>query len=538
MEGANNDRTSTDPPMTPIERQMQVIATSIQELARETTCQNKELCSQRRGRPPTHLLNVKQVEGESLRTYVHRFNKEALQIDCPKEDITLTTFVAGLQKGDFLYDLCKNSPETLSELMYEAQKHMNAEDTIESRDDPPLKRRKDADDRTGRDTHSTGKIAEVHNILVIQQPPKNIRLDDQIISFSEEDARGTHRPHNDALVITMNIDGFPTRRLMVDNGSLVDILYLTAYQQMKFDKGKLQPMEAPLVGFTGDKVKKSIVQFLRENKDIFAWSHEDMPVKQKRRVFAPERNNAIMEEVDKLLAANFIREVFYPDGYNQIVMNKNDQEKTSFIMGRRLFCNKVMPFGLKNVKATYQRLMNRMLHDQIGRNFEVYVDDMLVKSKEEGGHLDDLEETLKTLCKYQMKLNPSKNFEVYVDDMLVKSKEEGGHLDDLEEALKTLRKYQMKLNPRKCAFGVSSGKFLGFMVSQRGIQAKPNKIKAILDMQPLRTTKEAQGLTGRVAALNHFVSQSTDKCLPFFKTLKKAFEWMEECRHREKFTTT
>ncbi len=78
---------------------------------------------------------------------MHRFNKEALQIDCPKEDITLTTFVAGLQKGDFLYDLCKNSPETLSELMYEAQKHMNAEDTIESRDDPPLKRRKDADDR-------------------------------------------------------------------------------------------------------------------------------------------------------------------------------------------------------------------------------------------------------------------------------------------------------------------------------------------------------------------------------------------------------
>ena len=88
--------------------------------------------SHRRGRPPTHLLNVKQVEGESLRTYVHRFNKEALQIDRPKEDVTLTTFVAGLQKGDFLYDLCKNSPETLSELMYEAQKHMNAEDTIES----------------------------------------------------------------------------------------------------------------------------------------------------------------------------------------------------------------------------------------------------------------------------------------------------------------------------------------------------------------------------------------------------------------------
>ena len=74
----------------------------------------------RRGRPPTHLLNIKQMEGESLRTYVHRFNKESLQIDRLKEDVTLTAIMTGLQKGDFLYDLCKDSPETLSELMYEA----------------------------------------------------------------------------------------------------------------------------------------------------------------------------------------------------------------------------------------------------------------------------------------------------------------------------------------------------------------------------------------------------------------------------------
>jgi hypothetical protein len=102
---------------------------------------------QRRGCPPTHLLNVKQMEGESLRAYVHRFNKEAMQIDRPKEDVTLTTFMAGLRKGDFLYNLCKDPPETLSELMYEAQKHMNAEDALESRDDPPPKRRKDVEDR-------------------------------------------------------------------------------------------------------------------------------------------------------------------------------------------------------------------------------------------------------------------------------------------------------------------------------------------------------------------------------------------------------
>ena len=90
--------------------------------------------------------------------------------------------------------------------------------------------------------------------MVIHRPLKNIRLVDQIISFSEEDARGTHQPHDDALVITMNIVGFTTKRVMVDNGSSVDILYLQTYQQMKLDKEKMRPMEAPLVGFTGDKV--------------------------------------------------------------------------------------------------------------------------------------------------------------------------------------------------------------------------------------------------------------------------------------------
>ena len=81
----------------------------------------------------------------------------------------------------------------------------------------------------------------------------------------------------------------------------------------------------------------------------------------------------------------------------------------------------------------------------------------------------------------------------------------------------------MKLNPSKCAFRVSSGKFLGFMVSQRGIEANLEKVRAILKMSSLRTTKEVQSLTRRVAALNRFISKATDKCLAFFKTLKKAF---------------
>ena len=88
----------------------------------------------------------------------------------------------------------------------------------------------------------------------------------------------------------------------------------------------------------------------------------------------------------------------------------------------------------------------------------------------------------------------------------------------------------MRLNPSKCAFGVSSGKFLGFMVSDRGIKANPDKIQAILNMEPPRNIKELQSLTGRVAALNKFISKATDKCLPFFKVLKKAFEWTEECQ--------
>ena len=138
-----------------------------------------------------------------------------------------------------------------------------------------------------------------------------------------------------------------------------------------------------------------------------------------------------------------------------------------------------MTFGLKKVRATYQRLVNKMLNKQIGRNMEVYMDDMLVKSKEEQAHLDDLRETFATL-----------------------------------------KQYQMKLNPGKCVFTVALGKFLGFMVSQRGIEANTKKVQAIINMASPKTVKEVQKLTGRIAALNRFVSRATDKCLPFFKTLK------------------
>ena len=114
--------------------------------------------------------------------------------------------------------------------------------------------------------------------------------------------------------------------------------------------------------------------------------------------------------------------------------------------------------------------------------------------------------------------------------MLVKSQREEDHLEDFRGTFDTFRSYNMKLNPGKCAFGVTEGKFLGFMVSQRGIKANPDIIRAIMEMAPLRNVKEVQSLNRKIAAQNRFVSRAMDKCLPFFRTLKKSFEWTAECQ--------
>ena len=117
-----------------------------------------------------------------------------------------------------------------------------------------------------------------------------------------------------------------------------------------------------------------------------------------------------------------------------------------------------------------------------------------------------------------------RSIQVYVDDMLVKSLCENNQLDDLQETFDTLRLYNMKLNPSKCVFGETARKFLGFMVSQRGIEVNPEKVRAIMELEPPWTVKEVQSLNGKVAALNRFVSKAMDKCLPFFHVLRKSFE--------------
>lgn len=174
--------------------------------------------------------------------------------------------------------------------------------------------------------------------------------------------------------------------------------------------------------------------------------------------------------------------------YNQIFMDPEDSEKTAFRTDRGIYCYKTMPFGLKNTGTTYQRLVNKIFEDQIGKSMEVYMDDMLTKSLRAEDHVTDLKRTFNTMDKYRMKLNLA-----------------------------------------KCVFGVGPGKFLGFVVNQRGIEANPEKIKALLEMKTPETIKDVQRLTRRVAALNRFVSIAIDKCLLFFKFLRKAFKWDEEC---------
>ena len=112
--------------------------------------------------------------------------------------------------------------------------------------------------------------------------------------------------------------------------------------------------------------------------------------------------------------------------------------------------------------------------------------------------------------------------EVYIDDMLVKSKEHSNHAEHLQETFELLREHGMKLNPSKCAFGVSASRFLGFMVTQMGIKANPAQLKTILESSAPAFRKDVQQLTSQLAALGRFISRFTDRLKPFFATLKGA----------------
>src|ERR1041385_3766939 len=272
-------------------------------------------------------------------------------------------------------------------------------------------------------------------------------------------------------------------------------------------------------------------------------------VKESLRRFSSEKRKAIGQEIARLLAAGFIREIFHSEwlanpvmvpkkdkswrtcvdfrhinkfcpkdhfplpridqivdstsgcerlcfldaysGYHQIRLYERDELKTTFITPFGCFCYITMPFRLRNAGATYQRMMQNCLIWQIGRNVEVYVDDIVIKS--------------------------AKGISL---------------LADLAKTFQSLRSYSIKLNPEKCVFRVPAGKLLGFMVSERGIEANPEKIAAIQNMKPPQKLRDVQKLTGCLAALSRFISRLGEKALPLYQLMKKSsnFKWTKEAQ--------
>jgi len=318
---------------------------------------------------------------------------------------------------------------------------------------------------------------------------------------------------------------------------------------------------------SSQEVREELERVLLANADLFAWSPEDMsgidpdfmchrlallpqvkPVPQRKRKMGEKRRTAIESEVSQFARVGFIRKVIYTtwlanvvmvkkgsskwricvdytdlnkacskdtyllpnidrlvdgtsghkmlsfldaySGYNQIWMYPPDEEAKTFMTEQSNFCYRVMSFGLKNVGVTYQRLMDKIFNDLLGKTMEVYVDDMVVKSQKAEHH-------------------PA----------------------DLETVLARVRKHDLRLNPDKCVFGVGGGKFLGFMITLKGIEANPDKCEAILGMRSPACVKEVQQLNGKLAALSRFLPKLAKKARPLFKLLKgaKTFEWDTTC---------
>jgi hypothetical protein len=190
--------------------------------------------------------------------------------------------------------------------------------------------------------------------------------------------------------------------------------------------------------------------------------------------------------VDAASTSELMRLLDCYSGYHQIWMKKEHEPMTSFITPSGTYYYLWMPEGLKNAGEGFSRMTDKVLHSQI-----------------------------------------SKNVLIYVDDIIVKSTKQENHIADLQETFANFRRAGLKLNPEKCVFGVKKGKFLGCLVSTKGIEANPSKIEAILWMEPSKSRKGDHRLKGRLASLNRFISRSVERNLPFFEVLKSAevFQW-------------
>jgi hypothetical protein len=260
------------------------------------------------------------------------------------------------------------------------------------------------------------------------------------------------------MVISYVIKGFLVHNVLVDTGSVTNIIFAKAFRQMQEPDDKIHDATHPLCGFGG----RQIVALGKITMSVtFSYVHN---IRTKQVVF----NIVDME---------------YP--YNAII-GRGTLNAFEAILHPTYLCYLRMPEGLKNARGSFSRMTAKVLHSQIGSNVLTYVDDIIVKTTKQENHIADLQETFA-------------NF----------------------------RQAGLKLNPEKCVFGVKKGKFLGCLVSTKGIEANLNKIEAILRMEPPNTKKGAQRLGGRLASLNRFISRSTERNLPFFEILKSAevFQW-------------
>ncbi|KAG7564205.1 Ribonuclease H domain [Arabidopsis suecica] len=318
-----------------------------------------------------------------------------------------------------------------------------------------------------RDTISAIKKHR-RNVLLKANLGEEIDFQGASISFDEEETRHLERPHDDALVITLDVANFEVSRILIDTGSSVDLIFLGTLERMGISRTDIVGPPSPLVAFTSESA--------------MSLGTIKLPV--------------LAKNVSKIV--DF---VVYdkPAAYN-IILGTPWIYQMKAVPSTYHQCIKFpTPSGVETIRgsqeasrtcATYQRLVNKMFHEHLGKTMEVYIDDMLVKSLKKEDHIKHLE----------------KCFEI-------------------------LNQYQMKLNPAKCTFGVPSGEFLGYIVTKRGIEANPNQINAFLNMPSPKNFKKVQRLTGRIAALNRFISRSTDKSLPFYQILKgnKGFLWDEKC---------
>uniref|UniRef100_A0A2N9IC67 Uncharacterized protein n=1 Tax=Fagus sylvatica TaxID=28930 RepID=A0A2N9IC67_FAGSY len=288
--------------------------------------------------------------------------------------------------------------------------------------------------------------------------------------------------------------------------------------------------------------RTELIDFLVSNVDVFAWDPYEVPgvdpsyiehrlntdphskpVQQKARRSAPVHAEAVQKEVEKLLQAGAIREIQYPTWLSNTVVVKKKNGKWRVCVdftNLNQACPKD-PFPLPKIDQLVDATAG---HDRMSflDAFQGYHQIALSAEDQRKNRIHHPTGDI---------LLQRKTMEIYIDDMVVKSRLSQDHLKDLTETFRVLRLHKLRLNASKCVFGVGSGKFLGFMVSHRGIEVNPDQIKVIQELKAPRTHKEVQRLTGMTAALSRFISRSADRCQPFFQLLKKSttFKWDDKC---------